>query len=86
MIHKMIPMIVGSKNETSVHFTFLVSLYIVISVVEQGKWKIESIIKFMAVSRFHPFDNKISFIIVTLSISSNVVFDRYIMSAIGNTI
>ena len=48
------PINVGNITERAVVFKLLVSLYIVIQVVEQGKWNIHNIIKHTAVVKFQP--------------------------------
>lgn len=79
-------MAVGSRMETTVHLMLLVSLYIVIQVVEQGKWKSVNISIFIAVSRLHPFSASRFFSADKSEISVRFPLAVYDIMIIGTTI
>lgn len=54
-----IPSTRGNKNETALHLTLFVSLYIVSIVVEHGKWNIEKAQAQIAVVTVQPLSTKI---------------------------
>ena len=61
-IQIIIPVRVGIKSATKVHFMLSVSFFMVSRVVEQGQWNKENRIVFTAVSVVQPFAIKRLFI------------------------
>ena len=56
------PIIVGKRKANSVALLLFVSLYIVIRVVEQGKWKRAKAIVHITVTKFQPQEENSSII------------------------
>ena len=77
---------VGSSTESKVHFMLLVSLYIVITVVEQGKWNKEKSITFIKVIYVHPFWINNVYSIDASDSSHSELPDEYAIIIIGITI
>lgn len=69
--HMMIPVTVGTRNETAVHFKLWVSFFMVRHVVLQGQCINEKSITFTAVSQVHPFATRRFLKTEKSSISSN---------------
>ena len=67
--HSNIPINVGNRIETMVHFQLLVSFFIVKQVVEQGKWHSVKMITHMAVVIVQPLLTKIIFKVYKFSYS-----------------
>ncbi len=84
--HAKIPQIVGKAMATAVHFKLLVSLYIVKHVVEHGQCIRENIIVHIAVFIVHPFNIRISRILISEVVSTSSPVIVYAISAIGRTI
>ena len=84
--HSKKPISNGSITEIIVHLMLLVSLYIVIKVVEQGKWKSEKMMKFTAVRAVQPFSLSILFSWSISEYSAIELLFRYIINRTGITI
>ena len=85
-IQTKIPKMVGINSAAKVHFMLPVSFFMVKSVVEQGQWKREKRIVFMAVRVVQPFAKKSSFISTRERLSVTVPWDKYDIIIIGITI
>ncbi len=85
-MHRSIPVMVGRRMDTAVHFRLPVSLYMVRQVVEQGQWKRQKIIRQTGVTAVQPWAEKIEEREAMVPVSVSIPVWRYAISMMGSTI